>query len=171
MLKTRLPLADPAKILEDKRLERLFEYTKFHIGIYLSTAAGITTLLGSEKAGWFLAVLITQNNQVLLYMALGFMILAGMCGGVVASSTIEHTVFSDFWDKPQGPRSIPFLRVNGSSWAALEHFFFWVSLLLLSVSIVWDFSGGRGKAKPLDTTNQPICCCQIPTSAPSCSAK
>ena len=33
-------------VMEDKRLDRLFEYTKFHIGIYLSAASGLVALIG-----------------------------------------------------------------------------------------------------------------------------
>jgi hypothetical protein len=160
--------ASPDKPLEDKRLERLYDYTKFHIGIYLSAAAGISTLLGSEKTSWFLAALITQNNKIPLYFALGFMILAGMCGGVVASSTIEHKEFKDFWDEPQGPQSIPLLRANGSSWAAWEHFFFWVSLLLLSLSVAWGFAEVSSKPKAVEQIQS---CCQVAASAPQCADK
>jgi hypothetical protein len=81
------------------------------------------------------------------------MILAGMCGGVVASSTAEYETFGDFWDKPQGPRSVLIFLPKkarekllgcwlpkGSTWAALEHLFFWLSLLLLTYSVAYGFS-------------------------------
>jgi hypothetical protein len=38
---------------DDKRLDRLFEYTKFHIGIYLSAGAGLLALLTTEGKGLF----------------------------------------------------------------------------------------------------------------------
>lgn len=161
-------VSDSQKTSEDKRLERLYDYTKFHIGIYLSTAAGIATLLGSEKTGWFIAALITENNKIPLYFALGLMILAGMCGAVVASSTIEHQKFEDFWHKPQGPQSVPFLRANGATWAAWEHFFFWISLLVLSVSVAWGFAKVSSKPSPAEPAQ---CCCQIAASPPQCTPK
>ena len=124
---------------EDKQLARLYDYTKFHIGIYLSFAAGISALLGTEKAGWFVSKLVAANTGP-LYASLAFMVLAGMCGGVVASSTIECRTFADFWAKPQGPQSIRFLRCQGKFWAMLEHLFFWLSLLLLAYAVAYGFS-------------------------------
>jgi len=55
------------KPVEDKRLERLYDYTKFHIGIYLSAAAGVAALLRSKDAGWIISTLV--GNQYLLYGA------------------------------------------------------------------------------------------------------
>ena len=162
---TSPPQAPP---LEDKRLERLYDYTKFHIGIYLSTAAGIAALLGSEKTGWFVAQLVTQNKEM-LYTALVFMILAGMCGGIVASSTIEHKNFEDFWEKPQGPTSIPCLRLTGRIWAAWEHAFFWASLLVLAYSIAVGFSGVAPISKEEKQNQAVSCCCSITISGPSCT--
>jgi len=123
----------------DKRLARLYDYTKFHIGIYLSFAGGIAALLGTENAGWFLSQLV-QPNKLTLYLALGLMILAGMCGGVVASSSIECATFTEHWEKPQGPRSLPFLSLKGMYWAALEHAFFWLSLLVLTYTVAVGFA-------------------------------
>ena len=34
------PVTLPTERLDDKRLDRLFKYTKFHIGIYLSAGGG-----------------------------------------------------------------------------------------------------------------------------------
>ncbi|GCL62584.1 hypothetical protein AQPW35_16650 [Rubrivivax pictus] len=161
------PPPDAPSAPDDKRLERLYDYTKFHIGIYLSAAAGLATLLGSEKAGWFVSALITENNRVPLYLALAFMVMAGMCGGVVASSTIEHKNFGDFWEKAQGPQSIPFLQAKGKTWAMLEHAFFWVSLLILSAAIA---SGFTKLEKPASASKPTGCfaCCLVAASAPVC---
>jgi len=41
------PVTLPTERLDDKRLDRLFKYTKFHIGIYLSAGGGLVALLGS----------------------------------------------------------------------------------------------------------------------------
>lgn len=41
--------------MEDKRLERLYDYTKWHLGIYLSVAGALTAATGflaeSSKKG------------------------------------------------------------------------------------------------------------------------
>jgi hypothetical protein len=36
---------------DDKRLERLDDCTKFHIGLYLSAAAGLTGLISAVASG------------------------------------------------------------------------------------------------------------------------
>jgi hypothetical protein len=126
------------KMEEDKQLARLYDYTKFHIGIYLSFAGGIAALLGSEKAGWFVSTLVASNKRFIL-VALVLMVLAGMCGGVVASSSIECKTFEDFWNKKHGPQSISLLKFRGAMWAMLEHLFFWLSLLVLGYTVAIRF--------------------------------
>jgi hypothetical protein len=48
--------------MEDKQLERLYDYTKFHIGIYLSSGGGLAALISAaaqhDKAPAFIACLI-----------------------------------------------------------------------------------------------------------------
>ncbi|TKB58828.1 MAG: hypothetical protein E8D49_10545 [Nitrospira sp.] len=76
--------------MEDKRLERLYDYTKFHIGIYLSVAAGLLALVGlaaKSEEGQFLAKLI-GSPLALVGSALA-MFAAGVAGAVVASSSTE----------------------------------------------------------------------------------
>jgi hypothetical protein len=124
---------------EDKQLVRLYDYTKFHIGIYLSFAAGIAGLLGTEKADWFVSKLVAVNTKPLA-ISLILMAMAGMCGGIVASSTIECKTFEDFWNKPQGPQFIPCLAFKGRIWAMFEHIFFWLSLLCLAYAVAYGFA-------------------------------
>ncbi len=124
---------------EDKRLERLYDYTKFHIGIYLSAAAGLTGLLGSivnQSNGQFLFDLV--GAPPLLALALVFMVLAGACGGVVATSITESETFDDFWTRKQGPawwRTGPV----GATWVAAEHICFWLSLLFSIGALLWKW--------------------------------
>jgi hypothetical protein len=129
----------PGKIkptLEDKRLERLYDYTKFHIGVYLSAATGLTGLIGSiadKKAGQFLFDLV--GAPPFLGLALVFMVLAGACGGVVATSITESRSFDAFWTKPQGPswrRDGPL----GKRWVEAEHLFFWASLASMLLAVL-----------------------------------
>lgn len=155
---------------EDKQLARLYDYTKFHIGIYLSFAGGIAALLGTENTGWFISNLVEPNKEP-LYWALSLMILAGMCGGVVASSTIECASFSDHWDKPQGPRCLPILALKGKYWAALEHGFFWLSLLVLAHTVAVGFAAVNTSHKSEVQSAQPICCCVQAASVPACPAR
>ena len=97
----------------DKRLARLYDYTKFHIGIYLSAAAGLVTLLASKDAGWVIATLI--GNQYLLYAAFVSLILAGMCGGMVATSITESLTWKAFWDEDHNPAILAMVKAKGKN--------------------------------------------------------
>jgi len=160
-----------ADTAEDKRLARLYDYTKFHIGIYLSFAGGLAALLGTENAGLVLSSLV-EPNKCKLYLALGLMILAGMCGGVVASSAIEHEKFDDFWSKDQGPQIVPFLAFAGKRWAAAEHAFFWLSLLVLAYTVAFGFASVKvlAEGKPEQASQATYCCAQV-ASAVGCATK
>ena len=119
--------------LEDKRLDRLLDYTKFHIGIYLSIGGGIVALLGSDKADWVFAYLRSQTQ--LLGWSLVFMVVAGLCGGIVASSTTIYKSFDEFWLSKQGPMN--FKIMPGQYWAMLEHIAFWISIIIFSVAVIF----------------------------------
>lgn len=143
---------------EDKRLERLYDYTKFHIGIYLSAAAGLATLLGSKDTGWIISTLI--GNQYLLYFAFFLMVLAGMCGGIVATSITQCQTFNEFWsEKEHAPSTLKRWRAKGHSWVAREHGFFWASLIVLTASILIRWPG----PPVVPTKSEPVecqCCCK-----------
>ena len=126
-----------ASTTEDKRLERLYDYTKFHIGIYLSAASGLAALIASianDKAGTLLVDLV--GSPLFLGMALLFMVLAGAAGGVVATSVTESRSFDEFWGQPQGPAWCKWPRPDGRKWVAVEHIFFWLSLLCLLIALL-----------------------------------
>lgn len=123
---------------EDHQLARLYDYTKFHIGIYLSFAAGIAGLLGAKETQTILAKLVSTAASE-FYVSLLFMMLAGVCGGIVASNTIECKTFDQFWNQPQGLRIIPWRGIEGRRWAALEHLCFWIGLGALSYAVVLKF--------------------------------
>lgn len=149
---------------EDNRLERLYDYTKFHIGIYLSSAGGVAALLGSKDAGWAVSELV--GNQYFLYAALAFMVLAGMCGGIVATSTTESLSFEEFWNGLHGPATLPFWKASGRSWVAGEHGFFWLSLLLLAAAVLVRYPGtSEPQAAAVGATASCCCACQPPPAA------
>jgi hypothetical protein len=135
-----------AETQEDKRLDRLFDYTKFHIGIYLSVGGGMIGLLGTrEDAEWVQALIVHPRA---LTLALASLALAGMAGGVVGSSIISCKTFESFWDSRQGPFGL--IRMPGRFWASFEHGAFWLSIGLFAYSIlgsstvwrqVWSWEG------------------------------
>jgi hypothetical protein len=118
---------------DDKRLERLFDYTKFHMSIYLSATGGLMTIvsLAADKTS-FVGRLIGWPLGLLL--ALVSMLIAGVAGGVVASSATLSRTFEELWDSPQGPFSWRWFP--GRVWATIEHFSFWLSIALASASVL-----------------------------------
>jgi hypothetical protein len=143
--------------MKDDRLERLYDYTKFHIGIYRSAAGGVATLLASKDADWIISRLV--GNQVLLYVAFVFLVTAGMCGGIVATSVTESLTFNDFWTKDHHPGRLSSLRATGKTWVHREHRFFWLSLLFLAGAILircpWPFD----KVEASENVKEAACCC------------
>ena len=121
--------------MEDKQLERLYDYTKFHIGIYLSAAGGLAALIsaaaeGATKQSYFASLV---GCPWALAASFGFMVLAGIAGAVVATSTIESMSYQAFLTSNHGAYGInPF---SGKAWVTIEHASFWFSLLWLAIGI------------------------------------
>lgn len=121
---------------EDKRLERLYDYTKFHIGIYLSAAAGLTTLISAASANSSeLSFLDTLTHpHWILAVALLLMVIAGAAGAVVATSAIKSSSYDDFATSPQG--AYGWVPWPGERWATIEHAAFWLSLTVVGVTLL-----------------------------------
>jgi len=106
------------------QLKNLFEYTKFHIGLYATAlAATIATTLRADPDGP-----INRLHGVILCFCL-----AGLCGGIIASSICEHPTYSKFEKAKLGPLGIPLFTFK--IWAAFEHSAFWTGVFLL----VWAY--------------------------------
>src|SRR5688572_24979022 len=119
--------------MDDKRLDRLFEYTKFRIGIYLTLGAGLMALIAvSSRSGSDLQGIVKHPSW--LGLAIISMALAGFSGGVVAGGITRCESFAKFWQQKQGPYGRGWLP--GKTWAAIEHTFFWIALVLATASLV-----------------------------------
>jgi hypothetical protein len=113
---------------EDKRFDRLLDYTKFHIGIYLSIGGGLMALLGSKEIAYVRDLI---GSPWALLGGLICMGIAGMAGGVIASSCTQFVDFDTFWTGKvkQGPYK--FKWMTGQAWAFLEHSAFWIGIGLM----------------------------------------
>lgn len=124
------------KMDEDRRLDKLYDYTKWHIGIYLSATgaltAGLSYLARHSNPG---SPIPLGEHPWLLVVSILSMLSAGMCGGIVASSCTESRNYDELWNGMQGPYN--WKLCSGRIWARLEHGFFWTSVLSL---ILWVFS-------------------------------
>lgn len=117
-------------ITPDPRIERLYDYTKFHIGIYIVAAGAMVTIAGSTEFSDFLDGLI--KHSVLLVGAIIMMGIAGAAGGVIISSSAIAATFDEIWKQPIGPWG--FKVMAGRRWATVEHAAFWASLLLFTAA-------------------------------------
>lgn len=121
--------------VEDTRLDRLLEYTKFHIGIYLAVGGGLVTLIGSaSKADEkdFLSNFIGSHGA--LAFALLLMAVAGLSGGIIASCCTQHHTFERVWCERQGPHKLRWF--TGQTWAFIEHFSFWLSMVAFAYAVL-----------------------------------
>lgn len=119
---------------EDKRLDRLFEYTKFHIGIYLSIGGGIIAILGSEKSEFIRSLI---GWPWALLVGLVCMFAAGIAGGLIASTCAQAETFDEVWigKKKLGPYTWEW-GFKGREWAFIEHMAFWVGLCFIAASVL-----------------------------------
>ncbi len=134
---------------EDRRLDRLLDYTKFHIGIYLSIGGGLVGLIGyasNDESRGFLNQFI--GSRVALLVALFLMICSGLAGGIIASCCTQFHTFEDVWNRRQGPYKCKIFK--GETWASIEHFSFWLSLFAFGYAILsapgvlnWLFKSGH----------------------------
>jgi hypothetical protein len=121
--------------IEDRRLERLYDYTKFHIGIYLSAAGGLAALIStaaesSEKKTYIDSLI---GIHWALAFSFAFMTLAGIAGAVVATATINSETYNDFLTEKHGAYGLKLF--SGRRWVGIEHSCFWLSLVFLGVGI------------------------------------
>jgi protein tyrosine phosphatase (PTP) superfamily phosphohydrolase (DUF442 family) len=98
------------------QLKLLMDYTKFHIGFYLTFAGIGVTLVKTNVTG-------------LAWLAPSFagLLLAGICGGVIASNIPLFSGFEAFKSERIGFWHFKWWRY--STWAFLEHLGFWFAVL------------------------------------------
>ena len=118
--------------MEDKQLERLYDHTKFHIGIYLSAAGGLAALISAAaaKQSYFASLI---GSPLALAASFGFMVIAGIAGAVIATSTIGSTTYQEFLTSSHGAFGINLF--SGKAWVTIKHASFWLSLLCLAIGI------------------------------------
>jgi len=122
--------ATAAANLKQKSLELLFDYTKFHIGLYL-------TLTASYVAVTSIKVVALNIDQRLVWPAVICFMAAGLAGGVIASS-ITHTqarCSKEFLAERIGPWEMKWLHFRARIWTWIEHTAFWVGLVLAALSV------------------------------------
>jgi hypothetical protein len=119
--------ADDPK-LEYEKVKLLFDYTKFHIGLYTTVAAAIIAFLNLkifDQAPRF--------SPDLLWTSVLLIGLAGVAGGIIASTLPECKSLPSFFITRVGPGRLRLL--TGRGWAHTEHWAFWFAL----ASVIFAF--------------------------------
>ena len=105
----------------DEQLKHLYDYTKFHIGIYITLMTGIIAVLANDK--------LRDSYQAItpfIMASLILIMLAGACAGLIASSIPYYTSFKKFMDNDISPRYLKTFKINAKNCTHLEHLFFWL---------------------------------------------
>ena len=110
---------------DQKSLELLFDYTKFHIGLYLTLAAAY---MAAASLQFDNRQLIQLDLRLVVPALMSFMI-AGLAGGWIASSITQTEARS----------AICFLKTDiglfrARIWMRIEHIMFWLGLVLAACS-------------------------------------
>ena len=99
------------------KLKSLFDYTKYHLGVYTTIASILVAMLGSRE----LASRLVFPSRALTWISLGLLILAGMSGGIVASTLPYLTTFDDFRQTEAAPWFWPWRSLTVEYWTRVEH--------------------------------------------------
>ena len=126
---------------EFERLKLLFDYTKFHIGLYATLLTLLVALTGFQSNGP-----LRQMYQPAMRYTIAFLLVAGFCGGIIAGHIPEQTSFTEFWEKKIGPWHFKVLRTYW--WARAEHLAFWVGILITVVAFLRSSDEGSRKHQP-----------------------
>lgn len=122
-----------------KSLERLYDYTKFHIGVYLTLTASYITIALAQVNGKALV----DVAPFFLWRAVMLFMLAGLAGGVIVSSLTQTVGGSsrDFLDEPIGPWDLQvfgfkLFHFRARVWTYIEHTAFWLGLICAVLSFL-----------------------------------
>jgi|GEM_PF-1804588 len=104
----------------DDQLKHLYDYTKFHIGMYTTLIAIIVGVFSTESIQ-------TKYGELEQYVIFALILysLAGMCGGLIASSIPAFKKYKDFISSPLFPWDLTERSFTAKTFTHLEHLFFW----------------------------------------------
>jgi hypothetical protein len=114
-----------------KSLDRLFDYTKFHIGLYLTLTTSYVAVASLKNGNEFLF----KIDPRLFWPATVCFMLAGLAGGIIASSLTQTQARSTatFLTERLGPWSTKVFETR--TWTWIEHTAFWLGLVLALFSL------------------------------------
>lgn len=141
---------------EFKSLELLYDYTKFHIGLYLTLTASyvtVATIKVAEASGGK-ATQFLETNRPLMVLAVLCFLVAGLAAGVIASSITQHLGGSsnDFLERELGPWHLKWGK--GLYWTWWEHTAFWLGILAATLSIMLPLKPSASRPHDRPTLRQ-----------------
>ncbi|WP_224366075.1 hypothetical protein [Hyalangium versicolor] len=113
--------SQPGDDAEFEKLKLLFDYTKFHVGIYLTVVGVLTGIVATSAKDFSF-----HFNRAWLISAIVFIVIAGIAGGVLLSSMCHERRLDLFWNKKLGPFGLRCWPAKW--WASIEHTAFWVAI-------------------------------------------
>ena len=111
-----------------ENLKLLMDYTKFHIGLYVTLFSAIVVAIEKD--------ILPSKPKGALPLAALLLVLAGAAGGVIGSSIPNASSFTKFQADHLGPLWMRGSGLRYKTWAALEHFFFWLAILVVAATLV-----------------------------------
>ncbi|HEV2860864.1 MAG TPA: hypothetical protein VGX48_07660 [Pyrinomonadaceae bacterium] len=142
--------------LKLEQIKQIYDYTKFHVGLYATLLTGLLALVtfgfGDELNDLYLFDLLAAKS--ILYVIAVLFLVAGVSGAIVASSI----VYTD-WNECFGGEEVDFMDgtwkwkifkprlsdadgwpkggiLSLSKWATFEHWAFWLGIAIAVFSIV-----------------------------------
>ena len=94
---------------EDPQLKMLFDYTVFHIGLYVTLMGILIAALNLHEG---------EKRYLWLLCPIALLFLAGACGGIVGSNIPEHKDYVSFNKAEKWGSTF-------EVWIGREHVFFW----------------------------------------------
>ena len=131
---------------DDYQLSRLFDYTKFHIGLYTTLITGLFGVVSfavARASGTPGNTIAAGDVRVLAHLlpymkwSAFFTLCAGVCAGVVASSIPDHTSYGVF--KDQDIKVFSNREIDGLTYEHVihgEHIFFWIAVTVAAIGFL-----------------------------------
>jgi uncharacterized protein (TIGR02246 family) len=119
--------------IEFEKLKNLGDYTKFHLGLYITLLAAIIAFLTSELGPPI------GSPVSLPFLATVFLLaLAGAFGGMVGSHIPNHHSLTVFEETRLSKCLLGVdIGAEGRTWITLEHTAFWIGMLAMLAGLIW----------------------------------
>jgi hypothetical protein len=113
-----------------EQLERLFDYVRFDLGLYAVVAIIFATAISFEPSAF-------KFHRGFLGLAVGFVCVAGMSAGIIASRCAHFTSRNELLASRIGPFQRRWLK--GEHWVYVQHVCFGIALVAAVLSVLMGY--------------------------------